>query len=80
MNPFKFKYKDMVYFLSNNKIAYGWIEEVFYRHYKHGQELKYKIKASFHGRYFEGEERKEAEIFSSKDELIVYLSQVTLMQ
>jgi len=56
----------MVYFLSNNKIAYGWIEEVFYRHYKHGQELKYKIKASFHGKDFEGEERKEAEYFQAR--------------
>lgn len=80
MNPFKFKYKDMVYFLSNNKIAYGWVEEVYYRHDRHGQALKYKIKASFHGKDFVGEERSEAEIFLSKDELIVYLSSITPMQ
>ncbi len=80
MHPFKFKAKDMVYFLSSNKVALGCVNEVHYMEDTKGAKLKYKIKATFHGKDFSGEEKEEHEIFHTQDELVLHLTKVTPLQ
>lgn len=79
-SPFKFKVNDMVWFLTTNKVAFGTVVDVHFKSSLKEGFLTYKVKLTTHTDAYMGEEKKESELFESRESLIDYLSTVKELQ
>lgn len=79
-SPFKFKVNDMVWYLSNNKVAFGCVVDVHFKSSLQEGFLNYRVKLTSQHKEYQGEEKKESELFGTKEELIQHLSSVKELQ
>lgn len=79
-SPFKYKVNDMVWYLSNNKVAYGFVIDIHYRSSLKEGFLRYRVKLTTHHDSYGGDEMKESELFPTREDLIAHLSTVKELQ